>query len=297
MKKILNYITNGQGMGLKYFTLFSVFICILCWFLFSSVLMKKGLNNEDINKFFDKIPTLQIADGRLIEPKNTYLSIPVVEGYNDELIINTVPEVPVNLNFASGVYLSQEAIYLKLPAVTNDIQVMKWSDVGNRIIDRAALEQGLKSVINLFATLLTIMFAGILWLGYLLVQITTKLFFWVLGYSSVQGQTKRAVTLAWIGVLSVNFILLVFSLQLSIPVVFVMAVILAVSLVFIADKNNQMPSQKAQGHAFFDSVSADEENGVHTTDNHIKPIKVASQKKNLKRVEKPRREATKKTKK
>lgn len=297
MKKILNYITNGQGMGLKYFTLFSVFICILCWFLFSSVLMKKGLNNEDVNKFFDKIPTLQIADGRLIEPKNTYLSIPIVDGYNDELIINTVPDVPVNLNFASGVYLSQEAVYFKLPSVTNDIQVIKWSEISNRVIDRQALDQGLKSMINIFSTLLTIIFVGILWLGYLLLQITTKLFFWVLGYSSVQGQTKRAATLAWMGVLSVNFLLLVFSLQLSIPVVFVMAVILAIGLVFMAGKNNQTPSQNIKGYAFFDTVNADEENIAHITDNHMKPKKVASQKKNLKRVEKPRREATKKTKK
>lgn len=293
MKKMLNYITNGKGIGLKYFVLFSVLISILCWFLFSSVLMNNTQKNGYLSQFFSKVPTLEIADGRLIEPKNTYLSIPIVEGYSDEMIINTTADIPVNLNFASGVYLSSDAVYFKVPALANDIQVIKWSEVGNRIIDRTALENGLKGVINIFSTLLAFIFCLILWAGYVLMQITIKLFFWVWGYPTVKGQTGRATTVAWIGVLSVNFLLLVASLQLSIPVVFFMAVVLAIALVFMAPKQEE--SKPAQGRNFFDTVPAQETEPVVQTP--AKPVKVATKKKVLKVVEKPRREPTKKVKK
>ena len=54
MKKMLNYIANGKGIGLKYFTLFSILVCILCWFIFSSVVMKNTQTNEHLNQFFSK---------------------------------------------------------------------------------------------------------------------------------------------------------------------------------------------------------------------------------------------------
>lgn len=293
MKKMLNYIANGKGVGIKYFMLFSVLICILCWFLFSSIVMKNAQTNDYLNQFFSKVPTLEIADGRLIEPKNTYLSIPIVEGYSDELIINTVPEIPVNLNFASGIYLSSDAAYFKVPALANDIQVIQWSEVGNRVIDRAALENGLQGIIGIFSTLLTLIFCCILWAGYVLVQITTKLFFWVLGYHTGKGQTARATTVAWIGVLSVNFVLLLASLQLSIPVVFVMAIALAVFLVFKTAKLEDKKPEK--GRNFFDTVPASEKEVETPVQTPVKPVKVATKKKNLKLVEKPRREPAKKT--
>lgn len=295
MKKMLNYIANGKGVGIKYFMLFSVLICILCWFLFSSVIMKNAQTNAHVNQFFSKVPTLEIADGRLIEPKNTYLSIPIVEGYSDELIINTVPEIPVNLNFASGIYLSSDAAYFKVPALANDIQVIQWSEVGNRVIDRAALDKGLQGIIGIFSTLLTLIFCCILWAGYVLIQITTKLFFWVLGYRTGKGQTGRATTVSWIGVLSVNFVLLFTSLQLSIPVVFVMAIALAVFLVFKTAKLEDKTPEK--GRNFFDTVPASEKDVQTVVQIPDKPVKVASKKKNLKLAEKPRREPTKKNKK
>ncbi|MBO7257834.1 MAG: hypothetical protein J6V11_02715 [Alphaproteobacteria bacterium] len=292
MKKMLNYIANGKGIGLKYFMLFSVLICILCWFLFSSVIMKNAQMNEHLNQFFSKVPTLEIVDGRLIEPKNTYLSIPIVEGYNDELIINTVPEMPVNLNFASGIYLSSEAVYFKVPAIANDIQVIQWSKVGNRVIDRAALDKGLEGIINIFSTLLALIFCCIVWGGYVLVQITTKLFFWVWGYHTGKGQTGRATTISWIGVLSVNFVLLLASLQLSIPIVFVIAIALAVFLVVMSKKSEDKKIEK--GHNFFDTIPASETDVEPVVQTPVKPVKVASKKKKLKLVEKPRREPSKK---
>lgn len=295
MKKMLNYIANGKGIGLKYFMLFSVLICLLCWFLFSSVIMKNAQMNEHLNQFFSKVPTLEIVDGRLIEPKNTYLSIPIVEGYNDELIINTVPEIPVNLNFASGIYLSSEAVYFKVPAIANDIQVIQWSKVGNRVIDRAALDKGLEGIINIFSTLLALIFCCIVWGGYVLAQITTKLFFWVWGYHTGKGQTGRATTISWIGVLSVNFVLLLASLQLSIPIVFVIAIALAVLLVFMSKKSEDKKTEK--GHNFFDTIPASETDVEPVVQTPVKPVKVATKKKNLKLVEKPRREPTKKVKK
>lgn len=294
MKKMLNYIANGKGIGLKYFTLFSILVCILCWFIFSSVVMKNTQTNEHLNQFFSKVPTLEIADGRLIEPKNTYLSIPIVEGYSDELIINTVPEIPVNLNFASGIYLSSDAVYFKVPALANDIQVIQWSEVGNHVIDRVALDKGLQGIISIFSALLALIFCCILWAGYVLIQITTKLFFWVLGYHTGKGQTGRAATVSWIGVLSVNFLLLFASLQLSIPVIFIMAIVLALALVFKSPKQEQ---QSVSGHSFFDTVPVSEKEVETPVQIPDKPVKVASKKKNLKLAEKPRREPTKKVKK
>ena len=293
MKKILNYVTNGKGTGLKYFVLFWILICVLCYFIFSSVLIKNVQNNKQLSQFFNKIPTLEISDGRLIEPKNTYVSIPIVEGYSDELIINTVPEIPVNLNFASGVYLSQDAVYLKVPAAMEETQVIKWSDVGNRIIDRTALEQGLQSVVNVFSILFTIIFGGILWIGYLFVQITVKLFFWIVGYKTVKWQICRAVTLSWIGMLSVNFSLLYFSLQLSIPVLFVLVVVLSLFLVFMAPKQEQEQEQ-VKGHNFFDTVPPTQKDIEIASQTEEGPVKVSMKKKNLKLVEKPRRQPTKK---
>lgn len=291
MKKMLNYITNGKGIGIKYFSLFSLLIGILCWFLFSTILTKKIDNNEVLNKFFSKIPTLEIADGRLIEPKNTYVSIPVIEGNINELIINTVPEIPVNLNFASGIYLSSEAAYFKMPLVADDIQVVEWSEVGNRVIDRAALNKGIEVIADVFSGLLSILFYGILWAGYLLILVTTKLFFWVMGYKTVKGQTGRAATLSWIGSLIANFLLLIVSLQLSIPVVFLMATVLSIIFVFIAPKQEQA---EVKGHPFFDTVPMEEKDVKTKVHSQEKPIKVSTQKKNLKLVEKPRRQPTKK---
>lgn len=293
MKKMLSYITNGKGSGLKYFALFSILICVLCWFLFSAILMKNVQKSDALNQFLNKVPVLEIADGRLIEPKNTYISIPIVDGYSDELIINTVPEMPVNLNFASGIYLSEEAAYFKMPAAMDEIQVIKWSDVGNRVIDRAALDKGVQGVANIFSVLLTVIFGLILWAGYVLVLITTKLFFWVMIYPTVKGQTGRAATMAWMGVLSVNFALLFFSLQLSIPVIFVLAVVLAVVLVFLSPKQQQEQNMQT-GHNFFDTVPVSEKDIETVEQTPAKPVKVATKKKNLKLVEKPRRESSKK---
>ncbi|MBR5130507.1 MAG: hypothetical protein IKV03_04715 [Alphaproteobacteria bacterium] len=294
MKKMLNYIANGKGYGLKYFLCFSLLVCILCWFLFSTILVKNVVNNKNIEQLFSQMPTLEIADGHLIEPKNTYLSIPIIEGYEGDLIINTVPDIPVNLNFASGMYLSTDAMYIKMPAFTSETVVMKWSDVGNQIIDRAALDKGWQVVINTIVLLYVLIFGVILWLGYLLILIVTELFFWVLGYKTPKGQKARAATLVWMGVLTLNFVLYFASLQLSIPHIFMISILLTILLIFRMPKTQE---NVISGKDFFDTVAPKKEDEIlPQVSKEIKPVKVSSQKRTLRKVEKVRREPSKKRK-
>jgi hypothetical protein len=81
---------------------------------------------------------------------------------------------------------------------------------------------------------------------------------------------------------------------LSIPVLFLISVVLAITLIFVAPKQEQEIEKK---HVFFDTEPVMEKQEEPIVSISNQPVKVATKKKNLKLVEKPRREATKKTKK
>ncbi len=304
MRKILNYIVNGRGRGLKYLMLFCFLMCVIGGGILYNSAFKRIESDIQLQTVLKQMPTLTVEGGKVVRPENTYLFIPFVDGFSDGVVIDTRPDATPDLNFNNGIYITTDKLYVKaMEGVTDGVQVFSWSDVGTAVIDRAFLDKIVAGIVMVSVIAVFCVFLVVLWIGFLFMSITTGIFFWVLGTKMSKGTTVRASVVSWMSVVTINFILLFFGITVqSIPTLFAIGVVLAIGLVFIALKRVPVNTVSTpSGKTFFDTTAPTPEDDKAVVNTPVKreqktqPVKVASRKKAVKLVEKPRREPAKKT--
>lgn len=299
MNKILNYIANGKGRGLKYVALFVFLICLIGGFVLYSLAMQRVTTDENIQRVLNQIPTLTIVDGKVVSPENAYIQIPFEDGFNDGIVIDTRVGSTPDLNFNNGMYITTDKIYLKTyNDIADEVQVLNISDIGTHTIDRDLLNKMVSIIMMMSAVSVSVLLFFILWVGFLFMAVTTGVFFWVLGAKLTKGTTARASTVSWMGMMTLNIILMMIGINVqSIPTIFAAGVVLAIILVFMAFKRIEKQNEPTVGgKPFFDTSALKSDMSDVSQPVQIR-VKVATRKKNVKLTEKPRREPTKKNKK
>ncbi len=117
MEKLINYIKQGKGIGLKYLLLFALFYAIVLTIAF------KRAGDEVLvpaaQKVADEFLPIKIENGVIVEPENMYktytLQITGDKNGNEEtyeIIMNTEVETinPTDLK-KEGIYITKNAIY------------------------------------------------------------------------------------------------------------------------------------------------------------------------------------------
>ncbi len=119
MNRILNYILNGKGLGLKFLLLFSLIISIVA----AAQLKKIGYNFvPEMQNIADKLLPVKIEKGIIIEPNNEIKSIDVnFGGQVFPIVLDTTVDTIDPIGLRPGIYIARKALY---SINGNDIRVI-----------------------------------------------------------------------------------------------------------------------------------------------------------------------------
>lgn len=112
MKKILDYIQFGKGTGKKYlFFLAVIWGGFFSWFQYYQ--LRQNLYMPTIQAFLSNLPTIEIKDGTLVSPADTFQIITFEDPDNTfTLTVDTRVDTLPELNgLADGFYLTRKAFY------------------------------------------------------------------------------------------------------------------------------------------------------------------------------------------
>ncbi len=148
MKRLLNYFVNGRGMALG--IVFGV--ALLFWGVFGVLfnhMVQSFVEAPATVAFLDKLPTVEIKDGRIVAPLITEEehTFPIGEDNALTLVLNTTltdkPEIP----FDQGAYVTANALYLKN---AGGEQAFPFDPTLNETITPEAFRQTLMKLSGLF---------------------------------------------------------------------------------------------------------------------------------------------------
>lgn len=255
MRKIMNYISSGKGFGYKYFFVFSLLICVLGGVVLGFYGRHVIQTAPEVRRMLSQMPTLKFADGKLVSPKDTYTFVPFSEGLNSGIFIDTRSDADIKLNFDSGVYLTDTAMYVKLLTPQGVEQtVFDYSNFGTVTMDKAVYEKMMKKAVYYSASIVAGMMMFLLWAMYLILCVAVALFFWVLGYKNYTRICFRSTTLAWMGVLALDFGLMFLGASFNMAIAFGVSLLLAIAFVFNAKPKQDDIEQQIPQKQFFDTV-------------------------------------------
>ncbi|MBO7332451.1 MAG: DUF1189 family protein [Alphaproteobacteria bacterium] len=112
MQKILDFIQFGQGTGKRY--LFWLAVLLGAFFsFFQYYQMQRNLEMPAVQAFLENLPTIEIKDGALISPANSYQIITFEDGQNRfTLTLDTRIDNFTDLTqLKNGFYLTKKAFY------------------------------------------------------------------------------------------------------------------------------------------------------------------------------------------
>lgn len=117
MEKILNYIKNGRGIGLKYILVLS--LVVIAFVLFYLKIFGEEPFVDTAQEISDQFLPIRIENGKIVEPANTVKTYSVNLGKNRNgskqslnFILNTKID---NINIRTqkeGFYFTREAVYI-----------------------------------------------------------------------------------------------------------------------------------------------------------------------------------------
>ena len=109
MNKILNYIKNGRGYGLKFLILYSLLLSVIFAFQI------KGLGDDfvpEMQNAADKILPIKIENGAIIEPNNEIKSVNLnFGGIIFPFVLDTTVDTIDPIGLKPGIYVTRKALY------------------------------------------------------------------------------------------------------------------------------------------------------------------------------------------
>lgn len=162
MNRVMNYIKNGQGYGIKYLAFISIIFILIfggtSYWSFSAL-----IQSADVKDFINDIPVMSFDHKEMLEPTDTYYekAVPFIE---DTFFVLDTKNAEVNLaEFEKTLYLTTDKIYLK---AMGDIQVYDY-DAGLFMVTPELLYKLLQVSTIVFVALFAMFSLIIIWVGYL----------------------------------------------------------------------------------------------------------------------------------
>lgn len=121
MKKILNYISNGKGIGALWLLLFAVIMTVYAATTLNNIL-PQGI--PYVQKFADDVLPLKVENQKLVVPENTIIQR--IYNFGDEeyrVVIDTTKDMLTEEEYKPGVYLTRSYVYT---VKENDVRRQAW---------------------------------------------------------------------------------------------------------------------------------------------------------------------------
>lgn len=169
MKKIINYIANGQGLGVKYLLLLALILGII-FGIFIKVVGTDGIPYAQ--QISDQLLPIKVVDGKIVDPVDTYKVVHLQfnadsNPYPIPLVLDTTSdELDIN-SLDPGAYITRSNIY-----VVKDHEVRTYKLNGSLELPREDYTGFFKSVLNWTAFGVAVFaFAGLFILYFILALI------------------------------------------------------------------------------------------------------------------------------
>lgn len=228
MNSFTNYIEYGKGRGLIYFLVVSIFLAVI-YGVSINYSLQIAVKDEAVVNFIDRVPAFSIQDGQVVKPLNSYIVVPFEHGGQDGFILDTTNTPTDQLMFTNGVYVTQNKVYFK---TLDKIHEESLAGIKNLEITPDKLRALLSKLIMAVASLFALFLFGILWAGYGILYLVVKLFFLILGRTTCPYIRGRSVFVAWSSILVLDFVLFALGYGFSVPTAFLLALMLAIFIVF-----------------------------------------------------------------
>lgn len=129
MKKIINYVINGQGVGARWLLLFTVITVLAATIYLRLAATSLIPYAQDVA---NQMLPIKISDGIVVEPHDTFKSANIQSGSYSlalPLVIDTRVDTLNTANLKDGVYLTRTTLYtvnkneVKILKLTNDLDI------------------------------------------------------------------------------------------------------------------------------------------------------------------------------
>ncbi len=253
MVKILNYISNGRGAGLKWFSFYTLTVCLLCVIFIGKIFTNILMNEPIVQDFIGRMPTLKIEKGQLIEPADTFEVISIADGLPYSITINTTNDIPVHLNMDGGFYLTKDTAYVKQDAVSDPI-AMSFADVDDVVVDTAYLNNLIGRFAGVWAMFIGLGLFALLWICFGLQVFILKMLFVIFSRPTSAAVCARASMLTWVVLFTLNAFLVSFGVIFNITALFIIALAITFMMILKASKTPMIQTQKM----FFDGIKTEQ---------------------------------------
>ncbi len=250
MVKILNYISNGRGAGLRWFSFYTLTVCLLCVVFVGKIFTNILMNEPIVQDFIGRMPTLKIQNGQLVEPADTFEVISIANGLPYSITINTTNNIPVHLNMDGGFYLTKETAYVKQNAVSDPI-AMSFADMDDVVIDKAYLDNLIGRFANVWAMFIGLGLFALLWICFGLQVFILKMLFVIFSRPIPMAVCGRASMLVWVVLFTLNVFLVSFGMVFNMTALFIVALVVAFMMILKAPKTSDTIQPQKM---FFDGI-------------------------------------------
>lgn len=180
MKRLVNYLKEGKGRGLRAMLIFTILLGGFFWY-FTSTGMKNILSVPEVQAFVQSIPDIEIKDGVVIKPAN--MNVTKNFGPIPLLRIQTDRDTLTQINQA-GFYLTKKAFYWTSNGAVNSVALPQALTINQEVIQTA-----LRKVVTWFPVLYGLFYVAIIWAFYLILVGVTALIGCVAGKMTVNKGT------------------------------------------------------------------------------------------------------------
>ena len=203
MQKLITYLKEGKGRGLRAMLIFSALVGVLLWGM-TYIYVRKIPASADLNAFVNQLPTIVIQNGEVVEPARTNKTY-AFKGH--PIFYLQTDRDEVSRFSADGIYLTR-----KVFAFVGGGQLQQGAYLsGNVVVTPATLMKVIRSFVFWTPIALGLVYFTILWIFYLLVVGVSALITLICRFKLNKGAIWRSASFATIAVLLIDVIMSLFG--------------------------------------------------------------------------------------
>lgn len=292
MDKLIAYIQNGEGRGIRPFFLFSIVLVLWLGFLvYLSIPILK--DNPAMVAFAHKFPDISIVNGRVVSPSQIYISEIVPQTEYISMILDTTTDTVHDIQAPAAIYMTVSQLYIKF---LDQLQILPLDLFEDMVITPDDILEGMQLSIIAVSVMLILFTYLTVWLGYLFLYFLSVLLCWTLGMSVPHAKIGRVSAIMWISILILDLILWSFGYGFHVGAALIFALVLVLFTLIrlrplsdegqisgelltqndvqnLTRQDNALPSDKPLTHALKSSPKIEKQNVLDKKKKSKKAVK------------------------